>query len=181
MRKLKHHERKLLKKVDFISWKADKNLQEIKVLRQFRIQKREHYAKYCKLSSEIHDLLKSLLALNVKDPFRIKASAQLLAKLHNMGLIPDKSSLSNIQKVGPISFCRRRLPVVMVRSGMVERLETAVKFVEQGHVRVGPTLITDPAYLVTRNMEDFITWTHTSAIRKHVMQYNELRDDFDTM
>ena len=50
-----------------------------------------------------------------------------------------------------------------------------------GHVRVGPTLITDPAYLVTRNMEDFITWTHTSAIRKHVMQYNELRDDFDTM
>ena len=41
-------------------------------------------------------------------------------------------SLSNIQKVGPISFCRRRLPVVMVRSGMVERLETAVKFVEQG-------------------------------------------------
>ena len=50
-----------------------------------------------------------------------------------------------------------------------------------GHVRVGATLITDPAYLVTRNMEDFITWTHTSAIRKHVMQYNELRDDFDTM
>ena len=50
-----------------------------------------------------------------------------------------------------------------------------------GHIRVGTTLITDPAYLVTRNMEDFITWTHTSAIRKHVMQYNELRDDFDTL
>lgn len=26
----------------------------------------------------------------------------------------------------------------------------AVKFVEQGHVRVGPEVITDPAYLVTR-------------------------------
>ena len=91
MRKLKHHEKKLLKKVDFISWKVDKNLDEIKTLRIYGIQKREHYAKYCKLSGEIHGLLKSLLALDVKDPFRIKASAQLLAKLHNMGLIPDKS------------------------------------------------------------------------------------------
>ena len=26
----------------------------------------------------------------------------------------------------------------------------AVKFIEQGHVRVGPDNITDPAYLVTR-------------------------------
>lgn len=26
----------------------------------------------------------------------------------------------------------------------------AVKFIEQGHVRVGPDMITDPAYLVTR-------------------------------
>ena len=26
----------------------------------------------------------------------------------------------------------------------------AVKFIEQGHVRVGPDTITDPAYLVTR-------------------------------
>jgi len=23
-------------------------------------------------------------------------------------------------------------------------------------------------------MEDFVTWTHTSAIRKHVMDYNEM-------
>jgi U3 small nucleolar ribonucleoprotein protein IMP3 len=26
----------------------------------------------------------------------------------------------------------------------------AVKFIEQGHIRVGPDNITDPAYLVTR-------------------------------
>jgi U3 small nucleolar ribonucleoprotein protein IMP3 len=91
MRKLKHHERKLLKKVDFISWKADKNLVEIKILRQFHIQKREHYAKYCKLASEIHALVKSVLTLSTKDAFRIKTSAQILDKLYSMGVIPDKS------------------------------------------------------------------------------------------
>lgn len=43
VRKLKFHEQKLLKKVDFISWKVDNNLQEVKVMRKFHIQKREDY------------------------------------------------------------------------------------------------------------------------------------------
>lgn len=43
---------------------------------------------------------------------------------------------------------------------------------EQGHVRVGPDTITDPAFLVTRNMEDFVTWVDTSKIKRHVQKYN---------
>jgi len=31
-----------------------------------------------------------------------------------------------------------------------------------------------PNFLHVRNVEDFVTWTHTSAIRKHVMEYNEM-------
>lgn len=31
MRKLKHHEQKLLKKVDFLQWKSDQNVREIQV------------------------------------------------------------------------------------------------------------------------------------------------------
>lgn len=54
VRKLKYHEQKLLKKVDFISWEADNNLQEIKILRRYRIQKREDYTKYdCYLKCKI--------------------------------------------------------------------------------------------------------------------------------
>lgn len=44
VRKLKYHEQKLLKKVDFISWKVDNNLHEIKVMKRYHIQKREDYA-----------------------------------------------------------------------------------------------------------------------------------------
>ena len=49
----------------------------------------------------------------------------------------------------------------------------------QGHVRVGPDVVKDPAFLVSRNLEDFVTWVDTSKIRKHLMEYKELRDDFD--
>ena len=51
----------------------------------------------------------------------------------------------------------------------------------QAQVRVGPEVITDPAYLVTRNMEDFITWVDTSKIKRHIMKYNEKLDDFDLL
>lgn len=40
MRQLKHHENKLLKKVDFLSWKADAGLREVKVMRRYHVQER---------------------------------------------------------------------------------------------------------------------------------------------
>lgn len=40
--------------------------------------------------------------------------------------------------------------VVMARLRMAETLREAATFIEQGHVRVGPTTVTDPAFLVTR-------------------------------
>ncbi|XP_067662591.1 U3 small nucleolar ribonucleoprotein protein IMP3-like [Haliotis asinina] len=181
VRKLKYHEKKLLKKVDFISWEIDNNVSEVKALRKYHIQKREDYTKYKKLAYHIRELAKQIRELDAKDPFRAEAMSQLLEKLHSMGLIPTKGSLQLVSKVTASAFCRRRLPIVMVRSHMAENLRAATTFIEQGHIRVGPEVVSDPAFLVTRNMEDFITWTDTSAIRKHVLDYNDIRDDFDIM
>ncbi|XP_013400175.1 U3 small nucleolar ribonucleoprotein protein IMP3 [Lingula anatina] len=181
VRKLKFHEKKLLKKVDFISWEVDNNLHEVKVMKKYYIQKREDYTKYNKLSRYVRELANKIKEVDIKDPFRTEATSQLLEKLHSMGLIPTKRSLALADKVNASAFCRRRLPVVMVRNHMAETLKSATTFIEQGHVRVGPEVVTDAAFLVTRNMEDFVTWTDTSAIRKHVLEYNEMRDDFDLM
>lgn len=96
----------------------------------------------------------------------------------DLGVIGSKVGLSQCDKLTASSFCRRRLPVVMVRLKMSETLREATTFIEQGHVRVGPHVVTDPAMLVTRNMEDFITWTKGSAIEKKVLKYNDRLDDF---
>ncbi|XP_014610433.1 PREDICTED: U3 small nucleolar ribonucleoprotein protein IMP3 isoform X1 [Polistes canadensis] len=181
VRKLKYHEKKLLKKVDFISWEADNNLHEVEILRRFRIQKRSDYTKYNKLSRQIRELGEKIKELDADNPFRIEQSAMLLEKLYIMGLISHKSDLSLTQKVHASSFCRRRLPVIMVRNKMSENIKLATQFIEQGHVRVGTELIKDPAFLVTRNLEDFVTWVNTSAIKKHIMEYHDARDDYDMM
>ncbi|CAH1242996.1 IMP3 [Branchiostoma lanceolatum] len=179
MRRLKFHEKKLLKKVDFISWDVDNNLHEVKVMRKYHINRREEYTKYNKLSREVRNLVEKIKELKVEDPFRTECSERLLEKMYVLGLIPTKRNLGNVTKVSASSFCRRRLPVIMVKLRMAQTLQMATQFIEQGHVRVGPELITDPAFLVTRNMEDFVTWVDTSKIRQHLMEYNESRDDYD--
>lgn len=47
--------------------------------------------------------------------------------------------------------------------------------------RLGPEVVTDPAFHVTRNMEDFITWVDSSKIKRKVMKYNDALDDFDLL
>jgi U3 small nucleolar ribonucleoprotein protein IMP3 len=71
--------------------------------------------------------------------------------------------------------------VVMVRVKMSETLKEATTFIEQGHVRVGPNVISDPAFLVTRAMEDFVTWVDSSKIKRTIAAYNDKVDDFDLL
>jgi U3 small nucleolar ribonucleoprotein protein IMP3 len=64
---------------------------------------------------------------------------------------------------------------------MCENLREACTFIEQGHVRVGPDTVTDPAYHVPRAMEDYVTWVDTSKIKRKVMAYNDKLDDYDLL
>lgn len=125
-----------------------------------------------------------------------------MEKLHDMGLLgiggEGKGKLSDVErKITVSAFCRRRLGVVMTRLRMAETVSAANKFVEQGHVRVGTEMVTDPAFLVTRyamcllltrsrltlcrNMEDFVTWVDSSKIKKNILKYRDKLDDFDLL
>jgi len=186
VRQFKYHEQKLLKKVDFLNWKQDANLREIKVMRRYHIQDRADYSKYNKLAGSLRALAHRISLLPAQDPFRRKMQAALLNKLYDMGLLsamPANAPLSDIEnKLTVSAFCRRRLAVIMCANlKMAESVSAAVKFIEQGHVRVGPDRVTDPAFLVTRHMEDFVTWVDTSKLKRTIMQYNDELDDFDLL
>ena len=116
----------------------------------YHIQRREDYTMYNKIAGQIRKLTHRLKQLDPKDPFRIQMTDQILEKLYNMGLIPTKKSLVQCEALSASSFCRRRLPVMMVRLKFSQTLKEAVTFIEQGQIRVGPEIVTDPAFLVTR-------------------------------
>jgi U3 small nucleolar ribonucleoprotein protein IMP3 len=64
---------------------------------------------------------------------------------------------------------------------MSESIKEATTLIEQGHVRVGPKVVTDAAFLVTRPSEDFVTWVDTSKIKRKIMKYNDKLDDYDLL
>lgn len=181
MRQLKHHEKKLLKKVDFINWKSDGGVRENTILQRYHIQRREDYTKYNRLCGAIRKIANELSKLDPRDPFRVKITDQLLSKLYAVGLIPTKKNLQQCAELNASSFCRRRIPVVMVRLRMAQHLREAVTLIEQGHIRVGTETVMDPAFLVTRTMEDFVTWVDDSKIKRHIMKYHDKLDDYDLL
>ena len=102
-------------------------------------------------------------------------------KVYEIGLIKNKDSLLELDKVGISRFCRRRLAYLMFKNKYCENIKEAVTFIEQGQIRVGTEVITNPAFLVTRSLEDHITWTNNSKIKRNIMAYNDQVDDYDML
>ncbi|MES1903377.1 MAG: Small subunit (SSU) processome component, partial [Paramarteilia canceri] len=92
---------------------------------------------------------------------------------YGMGLINTKNSLALCNEVNASSFCRRRLPIVMLKLNMAQNAKAAVGLVEHGHVRVGLDVVRDPAYIVTREMEDYISWSNKSKIKEKKLEYEQ--------
>ncbi|EEA06916.1 U3 small nucleolar ribonucleoprotein IMP3, putative [Cryptosporidium muris RN66] len=181
MRQLKYHEQKLLKKVNLYSWKREYNERETKIARRYYIQDREDYVKYNRLCGYITKLVSGLRKLDPNDEFRIKATSELLNKLYHMGVISSRMSLEVIEHLPASAFCRRRLAVVLVQLKFCPDLKDAVTFIEQGHIRIGPNVIYDPAYHVSRDIEDFITWSQGSKIKRAIDKFNNTLDDFELL
>lgn len=88
---------------------------------------------------------------------------------------------------------------------MTQTLQDATRFIEQGRlvhlylsifvltnslsffvpsfldIRVGLDVVRDPGFLVTRQMEDHITWSDKSVIKEKVQTFNETKDDYDLL
>lgn len=96
------------------------------------------FCRYNKLARTIRELARKITEIDPKHPFRTETSAQLLEKMwvqlkmfwhlfmytycrYLMGLIPTRWDLSLADKITASSFCRRRLPVVMVRSKLLQK------------------------------------------------------------
>ncbi|KAG8828176.1 Small subunit (SSU) processome component [Serendipita sp. 401] len=121
MRELKYHEKKLLKKVDFLNWKQDHDHRETKVMRRYHLQDREDYHKYNKLCGQLRSFAHRLSLLPAQDPFRSKMEGQMLSKLYDMGVLNTTAKLSDIEnKLTVAAFCRRRLAVVVCTLKMAE-------------------------------------------------------------
>ena len=191
MRQLKHHEKKLLRKVDLYNYNHKQQKESFDTLRIAKIQRRYHlqngrveYIAYNKLIGQLTQLAAKLQLLSETDTFRIAMTEQMIQKCYNMGLLrsTNNMSLHDITTQITVSqFCRRRLSSILVKLKMAPTCAMAVTLIEQSQIRVGPNIISSPAFLVPRTLEDYVTWVDASKIRRTVQKYNNKLDDFDLL
>lgn len=177
-RQLKYHEKKLLRKHDFMQYEQD-NWHEPFCITKYHLEDREDYRRYMRLVGLIRQLMTHLRYLPAESKIRMQITQQILDKLFDMGLIKERLGLAEVDKVGVEAFCKRRLPTLVRDLKMAPNCRLAAEFIHHGHVRVGTTQIRDPAFLVPRSMDDFITWMPGSKIKKHVDNFNAQGDDFE--
>jgi U3 small nucleolar ribonucleoprotein protein IMP3 len=179
-RKLKYHERKLLKKTNLFHWRKENNIRVGEITSRYGLERSEEYLMYNRLAGKIQHLVNHLRQMGPDDRIRIELTRQLVERLHGLGIV-ETAALADCERITVASICKRRLPVVLKRLKFCETVAEADKYVRQGHVRIGPDVITNAATIVTTEMEDFIAWAHESKIKQHVQRYNETVDDFDEL
>lgn len=118
VRKLKAHEQRLLRRVDFINFPGkDADHRQSAVARRYSLSNPADYTSYNRLAGNIRQLAHRIALLNPDSPTRRKLEDALLEKLHDMGLLGigggGKGKLSDVErKITVSAFCRRRLGVV---------------------------------------------------------------------
>ena len=180
MRKLKFHEQKLLKKADFFDWKNTASLKKASITQKYRLSSRADYGHYEKVVGYITKLVHLVKALPEDDPFRKQVLLQLVDKLYSTGIIPVKS-VEAAEKITVSAFLRRRLLIMLKSLKFVETLRESEIYIQHGHVVVGQEVVKDPDFLVTRETEDYITWTQTSKIRQRIDEFKGQKDDYDLL
>lgn len=135
-----------------------------------------------RMIQSIRQLAHRLSLLPPESQVRLKIEKLLLDKLHDMGVLGLGSRLSEAEnKITVSAFARRRLPIVMTRLHMAQTVKAATTFIESGQVRVGVETVTDPAFIVTRRLEDYVTWTAGSKIKRTILKYRDKCDDFELL
>lgn len=177
MRKLKFHEQKLLKKVNFLDWKKTNTTREQLVTSKYLLKSRDEYKKYNIIVGMIKKLSETLSRLADNNPTKLVVSKKLISLLHDVGIIENRK-LVDCTKVTVSSFCERRISMVLVKKKLVQTFAHADEFVQHGHIRLGTRIINDTSTLISKAMEEYLTWSDKSKLRKKIDEFNEENDDY---
>ena len=68
---------------------------------------------------------------------------------------------------------------MMVMHKMANNITLAETLIQQGHVKIGPDVVRNPSFLVTRKVEDYLTWDDESKMKRKVEEFRGFEDDYD--
>jgi len=89
----------------------------------------------------------------------------LLDKLHKMGLLDKNADLDDVLSLTIENLLERRLQTVVLKNNMANTPKQARQIITHGHIAVEGRRTIYPSFIVTRDLEDKISFYKGSSIK----------------
>ncbi|MBI4918580.1 30S ribosomal protein S4 [archaeon] len=143
-------------------WEKERIEDEKKILLEYGLKNKTEIWKMNSILKDFTGQAKNLIALKSAQGEREKT--QLLGKLQRLGILKAGASLDDVLSLNLKNILERRLQTLVFRKGLAKTARQARQFISHEHVTIGNKTISAPAYLVSVNEENGITFISTSEL-----------------
>ena len=178
MKKLKPHQKKLLRKTNLLKYQNETVAPKI-VRRKYGLLNQEEYETLADLVSSVRKLAELLSKLPDSNPKKNERLRSVSKKLYELGAVKNVDNLEQLDKLTVSNICERKLPFVMKRIGLADQsVAKNVGLIKTGNVMLGGKVVTNERLLVPRAFEKYLQLTPNSKLRKTVKEYYDEKDDY---
>lgn len=145
-------------------WEMERIKEENELIKKYGLKnKREIWKAETKLR-KYRGQARGLLAKIGIDPQAKKESDQLLIHLSRMNILPKNSTLDDVLTLDTEAILSRRLQTLTYLKGLASTPNQARQLISHGHIAINDRKITIPGYLVTKEEESNISYTHNTPL-----------------
>ena len=145
---------------------------ELKLVGAYGLRNKRELWRHRTEMSTLRRRAREMVSMEVAE--REQMEAELIARLHRLGLIPEKGNLDDILSLNVQDLMERRLQTVLFRKGMAKSFFQSRQLITHGHVSIGGRKMKAPSYMVTRSDEESLDYSESSPF---VIKTHPLRQD----
>jgi small subunit ribosomal protein S4 len=143
-------------------WQKQRIDEEKELLQEYGFKNKKELWKLNSKLRTFRNSVKKLITQN--DEISIKEKANLILKLHKLGVVGQDAVLEDILGVTIKDLCDRRLQTIVFKKGLARSSRQARQFITHEHILVGDRKITFPSFLVNTDEELMVVFSEGSNI-----------------
>ena len=141
-------------------WERDRIESERELLKEYALKNKKELWKMRAPLEHYKKRVKEIISQSGTEA----EESMLISKLHTKGFVQQGAKLDDVLSLNVTDILERRLQTVVFRKGMARSIKQARQFITHEHITVSGKKISSPAYIVSLDEEQNITFSGTSSL-----------------
>jgi len=152
-------------------WIKERLVREIELMGKYGLRNKKELWRLETLARYFRHRARGLLALPPE--IREQEEKSLLARLFELGVLPENATLDDVLGLNAEHFLERRLQTIVYRKGLARTIHEARQLIVHGHIAIAGRRIRSPGYLVKREEEELVDYAPTSPYAAKTAEQQE--------